>query len=35
MEALARLDGIDVPAIPDEIDDGLSDRLDESARRRS
>jgi hypothetical protein len=31
MQGLARLDGVEVPPIPDEIDDGLSDRLDEAA----
>jgi hypothetical protein len=29
MEALARLDGIELPLIPDAIDDGVSDVLDE------
>jgi hypothetical protein len=32
MDGLARLDGADLPAIPDEIDDGLSEKLDETVR---
>jgi hypothetical protein len=32
MDGLARLDGAALPAIPDQIDDGLSDELDETVR---
>jgi hypothetical protein len=32
MDGLARLDGAALPTIPDQIDDGLSDELDETVR---